>query len=247
MSVATVSYVINNREDQRISEETKKKVLQIINLLDYKPNSSAKSLATSKTFAVALYFHPEASLYKRSEQLRIAEELTLVLKEHGYHLLLQSSEDLSQIDYADVILCFDTTTDYFCEIGDKNLLPLIAIDILIDSPLQLFFQVCTDYLLLKQLSDEQYGQDNYTFVHLAPNNKEIRSFIQRTFPKVCFVEEDSLPNTGNIVYYQVSLESLLPTSAWKIPYDLHAKAEKVFSCMELALNRIPDCKHDVLI
>ena len=32
VSAATVSYVINNREDQRISEETKKKVLQIVNL-----------------------------------------------------------------------------------------------------------------------------------------------------------------------------------------------------------------------
>lgn len=247
VSVATVSYVINNREDQRISEETKKKVRQIINLLDYKPNSSAKSLATSKTFAVALYFHPETSLYKRSEQLRIAEELSLVLKEHGYHLLLQSSGDLNQIDYADVILCFDTTTDYFCEIGDKNLLPLIAIDILIDSPLQIFFQVCTNYMQLKELADKQYGQDNYTFVHLAPNNREVCSFIQHTFQKVCFAGENSLPTAGNIVYYQDSLESLLPKSAWKIPYDLHAKMEKVFSCMELALNRIPDCKHDVLV
>ena len=33
VSVATVSYVINNREDQKISDKTKKKIWQIINLL----------------------------------------------------------------------------------------------------------------------------------------------------------------------------------------------------------------------
>ena len=37
VSVATVSYVINNRTDMRISDATRKKVLQVINLLDYTP------------------------------------------------------------------------------------------------------------------------------------------------------------------------------------------------------------------
>lgn len=46
VSVATVSYVINNRTDMHISDATRKKVLQVINLLDYTPNQSAKALAT---------------------------------------------------------------------------------------------------------------------------------------------------------------------------------------------------------
>ena len=45
VSVATVSYIMNNRTDQKISEETRKKVLQIANLLNYKPSSVAKSPA----------------------------------------------------------------------------------------------------------------------------------------------------------------------------------------------------------
>ncbi|MCD3499298.1 LacI family DNA-binding transcriptional regulator [Streptococcus equi subsp. equi] len=48
VSVATVSYVINNREDQKISPETRNKVLQMINLLNYRPNQAAKSLVTQK-------------------------------------------------------------------------------------------------------------------------------------------------------------------------------------------------------
>ena len=55
VSVATVSYVINNREDQKISDKTKKKIWQIINLLDYTANQAAKSLITKKLQTVALY------------------------------------------------------------------------------------------------------------------------------------------------------------------------------------------------
>ena len=62
VSVATVSYIINNREDQKISPETRNKVLQIINLLNYTPNQTAKSLVTQKSYIVALYYK-EASWY----------------------------------------------------------------------------------------------------------------------------------------------------------------------------------------
>ncbi len=247
VSVATVSYVINNRDDQRISEETKKKVRQIINLLDYKPNSSAKSLATNKTYNVALYYKREHSLYKRSEQLLVAEALSSVLKQHGYHLLLQSDGDLNQIDYADAVFCYDTTTDYFCEVGDKNLIPLIAIDILMDTPFQLFFQVCTDYHKLKAQADAHFGDNNYTYCCLLPNNEEVKTLILNTFEKVCFIDSSLPAITGNVVYNQVSLQTLMPSASYLIACDMQSKMEQVFSCMEFAINRVPDCTHKIFV
>lgn len=243
VSVATVSYVINNRDDQRISEETKKKVRQIINLLDYRPNSSAKSLATNKTYTVALYLAHEDSLYKRSEQLLTAKALAAVLKQHGYHLLLQGEEDLNQIDYADAVLCYDTTTDFFLEVGDKNLIPLIAIDILINTPFQIFFQICTDYQKQKAHADERFGRDNYTYLCLSPNNQEIKKLISDTFQKVLFWEDGKPLPAGNIVYGQSSLKALVPPASLYIPCDMQSKMEQVFTCMEYAMNRIPDCTH----
>ena len=65
VSVATVSYVINNRTDMRISDATRKKVLQVINLLDYTPNQSAKALATSRNRMVALYLDTDVPALKR--------------------------------------------------------------------------------------------------------------------------------------------------------------------------------------
>lgn len=69
VSVATVSYVINERSDKRISDKTRKKVLQVIHLLGYVPNQSAKALATSRSGMIALYVSPDFSVLKNAEQL----------------------------------------------------------------------------------------------------------------------------------------------------------------------------------
>ena len=45
VSAATVSYVINGRDDQKISDATRKKIMQIVNLLGYSRNRSAYTLA----------------------------------------------------------------------------------------------------------------------------------------------------------------------------------------------------------
>ncbi|WDC85229.1 LacI family DNA-binding transcriptional regulator [Caloramator sp. mosi_1] len=44
VSVATVSYVLNGNEKQSISEETKDKIIQVANRLNYVPNLAARSL-----------------------------------------------------------------------------------------------------------------------------------------------------------------------------------------------------------
>ncbi len=54
VSVATASYVLNNRDDQSISEATRKKVLQIANLYGYKLNFPAKCISSGKTNIIAM-------------------------------------------------------------------------------------------------------------------------------------------------------------------------------------------------
>lgn len=246
VSVATVSYVINNREDQRISAQTKKKVWQIINLLDYKPNSSAKSLATNKTFHVVLYLAHETSLYKRSEQLFIAEELSKVLRTHGYHLILQSDDDITQIDYADAILCYDISSELFQEIGEKNFIPLIALDSLIDNPLEIFFQICYNYADIKQKADHQFGQNNYTYLCLTPHNTQVRDMILKTFDRVIFIKNSFVQVPGNQVISQNCLSSLYPDASF-ISCDMQAKINQIYTCIDWAINRIPDREHIIFV
>ena len=56
VSTATVSYVINNRTDIKLTDETRKKVLQVIHLLDYSPNQAAKALAANRKSLLAVSF-----------------------------------------------------------------------------------------------------------------------------------------------------------------------------------------------
>lgn len=246
VSVATVSYVINNRMDQRISEETRKKVLQIVNLLDYKPNSSARSLSTNKTYSIALYLMTETSLLKRSEQLHLIETLSEVSTHYGYHLIIQNNKEIEKLNHVDAILCFDVTHDFFLRIGDKNLVPVIAVDCLIDIPW--FFQICSDYKLLKENADKHFGVDNYCYIGLTPNNELLQSFICNTFREVKFVKDlkdcSELTN-HNYVYNQNALNDLMAGSenSCYIPYDLRSKMDRVYQCIDLAINRIPDMEH----
>ena len=48
VSKSTVSFILNGRDDLRISEQTKKKVWQVINMLNYRPNLYAKNLRGTK-------------------------------------------------------------------------------------------------------------------------------------------------------------------------------------------------------
>ena len=90
VSVATVSYVINNRTDMRISDATRKKVLQVINLLDYTPNQSAKALATSRNRMAALYLDTDVPALKRAEQMYLLECFSAFLHAQDYDLIYLS-------------------------------------------------------------------------------------------------------------------------------------------------------------
>jgi LacI family transcriptional regulator len=54
VSVATVSYVMNGRDDRRVSAQTRERVLAAAQQLSYAPNQSARSLRRRRTQQVAL-------------------------------------------------------------------------------------------------------------------------------------------------------------------------------------------------
>jgi len=54
VSPTTVSFVLNNIEGMRISSETRNRVRQVAEELDYHPNSSAQKMARGKTQVVGL-------------------------------------------------------------------------------------------------------------------------------------------------------------------------------------------------
>ncbi|PZP44922.1 MAG: LacI family transcriptional regulator, partial [Pseudopedobacter saltans] len=49
VSIATVSYVLNNRHMDRITDETKSRVKKAVKELGYRPNKLAQGLKTNKS------------------------------------------------------------------------------------------------------------------------------------------------------------------------------------------------------
>ncbi|WP_373232761.1 LacI family DNA-binding transcriptional regulator [Cohnella sp.] len=86
VSVAVVSYVINNRK--LVKEETRHKVLDAIRELGYRPNQTARSLKTKKSQQIAVLIHYIGNPFEAGLLLSI--EATAKL--HGYFVFVQTYE-----------------------------------------------------------------------------------------------------------------------------------------------------------
>ena len=84
VSVATVSYILNNRPDQKISATTRKKVLQIANLLNYKPSHAAKSLAEGRNNIIGITYQLKPETPARNlEVMALVNRLIPQLARHN--------------------------------------------------------------------------------------------------------------------------------------------------------------------
>ncbi|WP_439443728.1 LacI family DNA-binding transcriptional regulator [Listeria aquatica] len=91
VSIATVSMVINHKADH-ITMKTKKKVFDAIAKLDYKPNLTARSLVSAKSFTVGLLV-PDITNPFFAE---LAKAFEKELSKEGYMTLLCSSFEESE-------------------------------------------------------------------------------------------------------------------------------------------------------
>jgi LacI family transcriptional regulator len=66
VSIATVSFVLNKRHGQAISEKVTKRVWRAAEQLNYHPNASAAGLARKRTHNVALVFYREPDMISNS-------------------------------------------------------------------------------------------------------------------------------------------------------------------------------------
>mgnify|MGYP000355767201 FL=1 len=60
VSTATVSYVLNYSDTERISHETRLRVFEAANKLNYVPNMAAKALSEKKSYLVGMIINKRA-------------------------------------------------------------------------------------------------------------------------------------------------------------------------------------------
>lgn len=102
VSRSTVSFVLNNTPGIKISEETRKRVLEAVKILDYKPNAIARSLAKQKTEAIAFFVLDIANPVFPN----MARGIEDVARHNGYILLLCNTDgkSLRELRYMNIML-----------------------------------------------------------------------------------------------------------------------------------------------
>jgi LacI family transcriptional regulator len=133
VSHTTVSLVINNVEGSRVSESTRKRVLEAIKELDYNPNLIAKRLASGKTNSIGLFIPLASPIFRNYTIIEMVAGIQDVLNEKGLDLVLFSGgrnllrdRPINQIvkqNTLDGLIIFNTryTTQHFVNTYIKNL------------------------------------------------------------------------------------------------------------------------------
>ncbi len=176
VSVATVSYIMNDKPGQKISEDTKKKVLQIANLLNYTPSYAAKSLATGRNNMIGISYHlnkkhPSRNMETTNFISMLIERFNRMHYDVIYIPFRKPDEVFKPNQRVDAVIAVDLSDEEFRRLADSYLVPVISNDILVDD--FLFYQIFSDipaqinkidadfmkdaYLVL-----EPYNNDNYT-------------------------------------------------------------------------------------
>jgi LacI family transcriptional regulator len=96
VSVVTVSKVLRNHSD--IGEETRQRVLKRVQEVNFRPNLTAQSLVTGRTYLIGLVVpdlvHPFFA--------EVAKFLSNALRKRGYSLIISSSEEDSELEEREI-------------------------------------------------------------------------------------------------------------------------------------------------
>lgn len=106
VSVTTVSLVLNGKEN-RIAQETKKKIIRVANELEYRPNQLAVGLITKKTNTIGLIV-PDISNSFFGELAKGAEAKAA---ENHYNIILCNTNDSASKDYEYLNILLDRDAD----------------------------------------------------------------------------------------------------------------------------------------
>src|SRR5271157_1228363 len=96
VSVVTVSKALRNQG--KISEKTRQRVLERSRQLNYRPNLLARGLATRRSYTIGLllpdYTHPFFA--------QIAKSVSQIVRTHGYHLLISYFDEDPEIEASEM-------------------------------------------------------------------------------------------------------------------------------------------------
>lgn len=249
VSVATVSYVINGVNEERYTKETKQKVLQIVNLYNYRPSKLAQSLANNKSSNVILLTDKHSSVLQKAESFDLIRMFGKALEKNGYGLLIRTHLDATRIDTADAIVCAGMEEQRFRRLAKENYVPMLTIDAKIND--ELFFQVYQDFSEVMRAGEREFGHD-FSVVLVDTYNETLKDEIRGICGDVVFLSGNSLDAVphGNIVTVNTSLpklEELSDRNFYVAPALTDARIDAVLDCLKKATERAEVVSHRALV
>jgi LacI family transcriptional regulator len=169
VSSTTVSFVINNRLDQSISELTRRRVLDAVELLGYRPNRAARNLQSQRTATIGYLSNESADNPFSGQSIAGAHDSAW---KHGSALLVVNTTRDTQRLLAGIHDLLDRRVDaiLFAAVGTRRVtLP----DPLSQVPTVLVNCYLTDASLPSVMPDDEDGGYRATRMLLDAGHREI--------------------------------------------------------------------------
>lgn len=185
VSVATVSYVLNNNEKEKINAETKEKILKIAKELNYVPNLNARSLVSKKSRLIGIIIakdYETENPWKKNFYSSFINELEMLLDKEGYHLLITNTSlknpdlDIVLQRQLEAVFVVDVDESFFYKISNNFTVPIIAVDSIIDD--ELFYKVLPDFNdAVKRAKESIKDEEAYLITDKFNSNKVMDTII----------------------------------------------------------------------
>ncbi len=190
LSLATVSYVMNHSEKEKISHDTRIKVLETAKSMGYVPNQTAKSLASRRSNLVGIIvnLNNQASSNLKYQYLDLAAELEQELYLSGYDSILSVAYDLENIEMKykhslEAVFMIDINEKSLRKVTGKYYVPVIFLECDFDEGL--FYKILPDYKTAINQAKVLLQEESPYLVMENVTNKTLKEAITD-----CFAKED---------------------------------------------------------
>jgi len=246
-SAATVSYVLNGRKDQRISAETEQKILQMANLYQYRINPYAKALATGELHNIMFFYEYSDFTFEKSETLNFINEISKFLKENKYNVIVAPAGQVQTFNFVDAIITYKISRDTFFELANKNYVPVISIDTIIND--NLFYEITNKF--------ENIINDTKTIYLTTPyKDNEINKLLMDR-GNICFINSfkdlyDAINKYKNNDFITFNYEIKKYLESLSIPIDFYCintkeKYEAILQSINNSISRIESDNHQIKV
>lgn len=188
VSVATVSYVINNSEKEHIKHETRIKVLEAAKMLNYTPNIN-RSITHPKSnlIGIIINWNKRNTPSKKMIYYDLAIELQMQLSNLGYDSIIATTKafeeeaDIISKRSLDAAFIIDIRTEEVRRVTKNYYVPIIFLDCEINDPL--FCKIYPNYEAILSKAKRMLEEEDVFLIMEDILNEELKDIITKSISR----------------------------------------------------------------